>query len=210
MQYALSEQQLATLPEEIRTWAIRLRDALRSACRTGWIIVDLIMESERYGEEVYQVLEWLGVTHEEFMRWQRIGKAFPPALRNENLSIYHHEELMRKTLPEHVRVEMLKVAQEKQLKRDEVRKMVKEYRLNVEKKYTETSPPDFPKQDVVATVLNDDGAIEVRDSRTANSFHYAYESFKAQMIGFFLRHPQFLDDAITSLQKIKFDIQNKK
>ena len=201
------EQNIHKIPYDMRSWALRMRDALRNARETAWKIVDLVMEAERYGEEVYQVFEWLGISHQEFMRWKRIGQSFPPALRNPNISIYHHEELIRKTLPEEVRKEILDIAQQKHLKRDEVRQIVREYRLNVERKYSEPQPKEFPKQDVVTKVITSDGQIEVRDSRTVNNYQYAYESFKAQMINFFTRHPQYLEDAINLLQKIKFELK---
>jgi len=171
----------------------RFRERFLAAWRKGqeamWEIIDLCVEADRYGEEIYQILDELEVDYNQFRRWQRIGYAFPPNARNLNLSVSHHEEVA-KLLPE-VAQSFLHLAQEKNWSRAELRQKIKEVELAQAKKAAPPPTTDLkpelkkylkPRPHVEAIVLTEDGRIEHRDSRTANTHEYFISSIVASVV----------------------------
>ena len=176
------------------------RNRFIAAWRKGqsamWEIIDLCVEADRYGEEIYQILDELDVDYNQFRRWQRIGHAFPPSARNLELSVSHHEEVA-KLLPE-VAQSFLTVAHQNNWSRAQLRAKIKEVEKAQSKKPAPPPSTDLrpelqkylhPRPHVQAIVLTEDGRIEHRDSRTANLHEYFISSTIASIFRYCHRFP---------------------
>jgi hypothetical protein len=213
----MSEIEIVTKIQAIEDFKRRFLALWKKGQEIAWELCDLCLEADRYGEEIYQVLDELGISYDQFRRWQRLAYMFPPGKRFKNLSLSHHEAVL--SLPQDVAHAVLLLCEKEKWTREELRDRVREAKKAVDRKpppppSTEINPDIepylHPKPHVQAVVMTQDGRLEFRDSRYENIHEYFISSTVASVSRYICQFPndqQKIVDEIIRRLKLLIEIE---
>lgn len=104
-----------TLPIEFQKWERDIRKAHGDTVNAWWRMADLLLDYERYSDEVAQVLSELGITEKQFNQMRWLARKWPKDKRIPGAQIGLYQAATHKDLPDEVEQTLVREAHEEGL-----------------------------------------------------------------------------------------------